>query len=830
MSPQRRHILLAITVLVLLTIGLQSCGSKDDPPPPPPDTVPSAPAGVTVTSGDGEATISWDSVSGAASYSLYMAETTGVTKTSNTMTHTNVTSPFTHTGLTNGTTYSFVVTAVNSAGESAESSEISVTPTANNGPSPFSITLPTTSTKPLIPLRISTIGLSQGKPVSLIWSDGLGFLVKNEPIRVEQDGTVVAAVPFYVDPSTNEITQGTISLVLTQENQSSPSATLTIENLPQLNTYGIQLGQISHSFLIFRTTQLARRIGQLQSAQLLLNGTVDTLNAQSTLKSLLNATIKAQSDVDHILLDNATVISDTLPDSTPIRFDQYSQDLMDRILGLWLSEQFINLQSFSVSTSLSSTRAQLSSKNVASFTDLSSLVEAMKKEREMLDVIKDISKATTSENGLDYLHALIKGSADFLKLFDYKLPGNDALFGKQLGTGLAIFDILHATLDSVYDLGTIYIESKYGGDPEALAQAYANMNNDTIKAFNSSLNSVLSPVTLGFLSAVPPDAPASFNIIGLNLALADAYSLLELAGLADETTLNVAANFQNPFPSPSQGIGEIQGTVSATNLGMTQSSLDLCCFGANQLGIIGLTDDTGKYAIPVPFSVAQTDYSNLSVTASDPINGTTIGSATVDLSGVNTGQTISVEPIQIQPPPPGFTPVEVYKGSGTGSGTLTYPNQLFPSCVPEIVTHTQTFYIDKLELDVDHPLLVAGGFSGIAKGGQLTATLQAQDITCFNSDGTSYVIPGFTDTRIGPPLPGLAFYGTSDGTDVLFDDSDYSLDFSDIGSCTAPVIATLTVEPVTGNVHLTISVHTECELGGGALEELNFQYNLIRQQ
>ena len=74
--------------------------------------------------------ISWSSVSGATSYNIYWSTTSGVTKTTGTKL-TGVTSPYTHTGLTNGTTYYYVVTAVNSYGESSESSQVSGTPTSS---------------------------------------------------------------------------------------------------------------------------------------------------------------------------------------------------------------------------------------------------------------------------------------------------------------------------------------------------------------------------------------------------------------------------------------------------------------------------------------------------------------------------------------------------------------------------------------------------------------------------------------------------------------------------------------------------------------------------
>jgi hypothetical protein len=91
-----------------------------------PSYPPSAPTGVNATAGNGQVTISWNSVSGATSYNLYWSTSTGVSKLSSKIS--NVTSPFIDTGKTNGTTYYYVVTALNSYGESIESSEVSATP------------------------------------------------------------------------------------------------------------------------------------------------------------------------------------------------------------------------------------------------------------------------------------------------------------------------------------------------------------------------------------------------------------------------------------------------------------------------------------------------------------------------------------------------------------------------------------------------------------------------------------------------------------------------------------------------------------------------------
>jgi fibronectin type 3 domain-containing protein len=94
--------------------------------------VPSAPAGVVVTGGPGQASITWNPVAKATSYHLYWSSTRGVLPSTG-MKVANVSSPYVHTGLTNGATYYYIVTAVNTYGESVKSEEVAMT--LNDAPS-----------------------------------------------------------------------------------------------------------------------------------------------------------------------------------------------------------------------------------------------------------------------------------------------------------------------------------------------------------------------------------------------------------------------------------------------------------------------------------------------------------------------------------------------------------------------------------------------------------------------------------------------------------------------------------------------------------------------
>lgn len=97
--------------------------------PAPTPTVPAAVAGVSATGGQNQVTVTWQPVTGASSYNIYWSGTSGVT-TANGTRISAATSPYLQTGLSAGTTYYYIVTAVNSVGESVASTQASATTSA----------------------------------------------------------------------------------------------------------------------------------------------------------------------------------------------------------------------------------------------------------------------------------------------------------------------------------------------------------------------------------------------------------------------------------------------------------------------------------------------------------------------------------------------------------------------------------------------------------------------------------------------------------------------------------------------------------------------------
>lgn len=79
--------------------------------------------------GDGKNTITWSSVTGATSYNLYWSTSLDINVNNGTLIE-NANSGYSHSGLTNGTTYFYIVTATNSAGQSFASNIDRATPSA----------------------------------------------------------------------------------------------------------------------------------------------------------------------------------------------------------------------------------------------------------------------------------------------------------------------------------------------------------------------------------------------------------------------------------------------------------------------------------------------------------------------------------------------------------------------------------------------------------------------------------------------------------------------------------------------------------------------------
>src|SRR5271156_4899654 len=114
-----------LTALLFLQIGCAGIGGSAGGGGKTGMSVPAVPAGLAAAPGSAQVTLSWAASSGATGYNVQRSTTTGGPYTQiSTTTVTN----FTDTGLTNGTKYFYVISAFNSVGQSANSSEVNATP------------------------------------------------------------------------------------------------------------------------------------------------------------------------------------------------------------------------------------------------------------------------------------------------------------------------------------------------------------------------------------------------------------------------------------------------------------------------------------------------------------------------------------------------------------------------------------------------------------------------------------------------------------------------------------------------------------------------------
>jgi len=191
---------------------------------PQPPAVPVAPGGVSAVGGAGQVTISWNAVSNATSYNLYYATTSGVTTASGTKIS-NVTGPYVQAGLAAGTTCYYIVTAVNSAGESIALSQASASTTAAQ-------TVPTAPAVPTVPAVPSGVIATGGtRQVTLSWNtvstatsynvyyattSGVttanGTKLANTTTPGVQAGLTAATTYYYIVTAVNSVGEGAASV------------------------------------------------------------------------------------------------------------------------------------------------------------------------------------------------------------------------------------------------------------------------------------------------------------------------------------------------------------------------------------------------------------------------------------------------------------------------------------------------------------------------------------------------------------------------------------------------------------------------------------------
>ena len=556
---------------------------------------------------------------------------------------------------------SFSVAISGCAGGGTMASNPTPTPVPTPSPTPVPATpLTVTSVSnaspvPLTALQIGTTGLDSSAAVLVQFANNAGFSVTEKPIRIISNGTIVASAPLFADPATGQIGPGAVSLTLVQGSRSSQQVPINIQDLPPVSTYGTSLGEITHAVLVLDAMLVGRRLSQFQAFQVLPGNTVDTTQAQATMKILLNATIQARSDVDRVSADNSVVISNgTLSDGSTLQFDKNSLDMMDRINAVFLTQTFATVLS-SIPASPQTNAKPFTGRTrkrsrflfqpapaqpnvpppsvpVAEATAVpqsaASVMQSVLKAIENADTLAAFEasalKLQNSQNWIDATEAIAGGIS--------AITEQAKINNELLGAVATIVSDVHITAHVFADLAA-YGTGLASGDQGILNAAIDDMNAiDTFDLYKTLFDLLTIPPRISEMGLVSV-ASTALNLIDL------AREQLKATQDAHTTALSILNDFRTPFTANTHGIGIGEGLVVVSNPGgisAAQSGLDLCCFGAGSLGITGVADPNGNYDLFVPLQVPGTNYSSLTLQIVDPVSGTILGSTTVDLSGLNT--------------------------------------------------------------------------------------------------------------------------------------------------------------------------------------------------
>jgi fibronectin type 3 domain-containing protein len=257
----------------------------------PAPTVPAVPSGVTAVGGTNQATISWPAVAGAASYNLYRSTTTGVT-TSNGTKIAAVSSPYITTGLTAGTTYYFIVSAVNSVGESAASTQSTAT---TDAPVLAVPAVPTgvTSTGGAKQVSLSWSAVTDATSYTIYWSTTAGVTTSGTKITTTansyiQTGLTDGTTYYYIVSALNSSGEGVASTQVSAATNAAAQACGSCHAIPP--AVG---SHAKHTFTSCATCHGAGYSSTTVNAATHMNGTKDVTN------SIWNATTRSCASSCH---------------------------------------------------------------------------------------------------------------------------------------------------------------------------------------------------------------------------------------------------------------------------------------------------------------------------------------------------------------------------------------------------------------------------------------------------------------------------------------------------------------------------------------------------
>ncbi len=503
----------------------------------------------------------------------------------------------------------------------------------------------------LTPLSISTKGLAPAAPLSVTFSNGAGYSVTVNPIRVAPDGTVVVGVPIYLDPSSGKTGSAAVSLVLTQGSQTSAPLNINLQDIPQLSDYGTSLGVISRSFLNYQAIALGRQSGELRAMQASPLNSVDTTREQTNVSKLLSAAIKSRNDIDRVITNTSLAIPiGTLSNGTQVGFDQRSVTMMDRIIGMYLisltsifqpngagtAGHGINLQAHDRSND-----SRRRPKVTPAF--IGSALKYITNGNSATGIAGSAVSAYRAESTRDEILAIAGGAATVVAVGAALagLPAYAAAAG-AVGAAIALVSVGNDLYHVASDISTVMNSS--AGQP-AIQMAYSDMTNQAVNVVVDSFGVALGAVSASSkLLALLTDTNQIALQSGSFIATVTQIFTQGSADQDHQTSDNAANQVANTSVGPGQGFGVADGTVTVSNSqGPVLSGLTGIQLGQPpNTDASAIADPNGNYSIFVPLGSTTINYNNLTLQAIDPISGSTLSSTTVNLDDLNSAVPVNL--------------------------------------------------------------------------------------------------------------------------------------------------------------------------------------------
>jgi trimeric autotransporter adhesin len=578
-----------------------------------------------------------------------------------------------------GVTPGNAVPVIIRVGGATSQANVTLAVASGSGTQALAVTgLSSTSAPALTPLYISTTGLNPNLPVIVQFSNAAGFSVTEQPLRIASDGTVVTAVPLYIDLVSHATASASVSLVLAQGSQLTTPVTLRIQDLPSVSSYGLTPGDISHGFLVFATMAIGRHLNEYQALQSLPGNKVDTSATQAALTKLLTAVIGLRANVDQVSLNSSLAISSgMLPNGMQVQFDGQSLDMMDRMLGLYLTELApiitsaaapsapANPASTHTQNSRLPSKLKAASKGSQASQSTSGLGEAL------LNTIENANNLTSIALGYqsyfksdatwsDKVLAVGGGLATLLGTSELP-PVQEA--GLALGAVVGMASMASDITAELGDVAGMYLASYPGAPPLLQQTAYNDLQSTNGKLLLDTLQTEFSLAAAGsgagFLGSFGGALYGTLEQGAPAVAFQGASLITNIVQLKFgddlQTALNAATQqLLNPFTSISQGIANITGTVDVPNYfapGFLTPGLENLLNRLNEVSVSNngtafstVADPIGNFSLFLSLQDPFFNYAAANFQVLDPVTQDILGR---DVQAINLSMLTTATPLQL---------------------------------------------------------------------------------------------------------------------------------------------------------------------------------------